>query len=147
MVFCFLRLAQSQAQSLSVLNTGNWFKFSVAADGVAKIDYTLLRNAGINPDQIDPRNIKIFMGQLGMLPQANNYPRINQLQEIAIEVAGESDGRFNSGDVILFFGRGPDKYEYDIQKQVFAYENNLFIDKNFYFLTIGSDPGKRITAK
>jgi hypothetical protein len=145
LAFCFLRLAQSQAQPLSVLSTGNWFKFSVAADGVMKIDYTLLRNAGINPDQIDPRNIKIFTGQSGMLPQANNLPRINQLQEIAIEITGESDGRFNSGDLILFFGRGPDKYEYDIQKQVFAYENNLFTDKNFYFITIGSDAGKRIT--
>jgi hypothetical protein len=132
------------AQS-SVLKTGQWYKFSVATDGVVKIDYTLLRNAGINPDQIDPRNIKIYTGQHGMLPQANDQPRISQLQEISIEVSGESDGRFNSGDFIFFFGRGPDKYAYDTQKQLFAYENNLFTDKNFYFLTIGSDAGKRIT--
>jgi hypothetical protein len=136
-----------QHKSLPVLKSGNWYKFSVTSDGLVKIDYNLLKSAGINPDQIDPRNIKIFTGQLGMLPQANNLPRINQLQEIAIEVTGESDGRFNSGDLILFFGRGPDKYEYDMQKQVFAYENNLFTDKNFYFLTIGSDAGKAYHAK
>lgn len=145
MALCLLRFAQSHAQPPSVLGTGNWFKFSVTTDGIIKIDYTQLRNAGINPDQIDPRNIKIYTGQQGMLPQSNNVPRTSQLQEIAIEVSGESDGRFNSGDFILFFGRGPDKYYYDIQKQQFAYENNLFTDKNFYFLTIASDPGKRIT--
>ncbi|MBK7649552.1 MAG: hypothetical protein IPJ20_00795 [Flammeovirgaceae bacterium] len=133
------------AQVTGILTSGNWYKFSVNNDGAVKIDYNLLKSAGINPDQIDPRNIRIFTGQLGMLPQANDQPRINQLQEIAIEVSGESDGHFNSGDLILFFGRRPDKYEYDIQKQLFAYENNLFTDKNFYFLTIGSDAGKRIT--
>jgi len=133
------------AQVTGILASGNWYKFSVANDGAVKIDYNLLKRAGINPDQIDPRNIKIYTGQHGMLPQANDQPRISQLQEISIEVSGESDGRFNSGDLILFFGRGPDKYEYDLQKQLFAYQNNLFTDKNFYFLTIGSDAGKRIT--
>jgi hypothetical protein len=92
----FLGMALCLAQSPSVLSSGNWFKFSVTTDGVVKIDYTLLRNAGVNPDQIDPRNIKIYTGQNGMLPQANNQPRKSGLTEIAIEVSGESDGRFDS---------------------------------------------------
>lgn len=132
------------AQSPAVLSSGNWFKFSTTTDGVVKIDYTLLRNAGVNPDQIDPRNIKIFTGQNGMLPQANDQPRKSDLTEIAIEVSGESDGRFNTTDYILFFGQGPDKYQYNIQKQIFEYQNNLFSDKNFYFLTIAADAGKRL---
>jgi Peptidase family C25 len=140
-----LGMACCLAQSPAVLSSGNWFKFSVTSDGVVKIDYTLLRNAGVNPDQIDPRNIKIFTGQNGMLPQANNQPRKTDLTEIAIEVSGEADGRFNTTDYILFFGQGPDKYQYNIQKQIFEYQNNLFSDKNFYFLTIATDAGKRLT--
>lgn len=135
------------AQTNSVLRTGNWFKFSVTADGVVRINYDLLRKAGVNPDQIDPRNIRIFAGQPGMLPQANSKPRQTDLTEIAIQVVGEQDGRFNSGDAILFFAKGPDKYQYNIQKQIFEYENNLFTDKNFYFLTIGTEPGKRISTR
>ncbi|MEQ1585863.1 MAG: type IX secretion system sortase PorU [Cyclobacteriaceae bacterium] len=138
-------MALCLAQSPSVLSSGNWFKFSVTTDGVVKIDYTLLRNAGVNPDQIDPRNIRIYTGQNGMLPQANNQPRKSDLSEIAIEVSGESDGRFNTNDFILFFGQGPDKYQFSIQKQIFEYQNNLFTDKNFYFLTVASDAGKRLT--
>lgn len=141
----FLGMALCLAQSPSVLSSGNWFKFSVTTDGVVKIDYTLLRNAGVNPDQIDPRNIKIYTGQNGMLPQANNQSRKSDLTEIAIEVSGESDGRFNSNDFILFWAQGPDKYQYNIQKQIFEYQNNLFTDKNFYFLTVSSDAGKRLT--
>lgn len=130
----------------SVLNQGNWYKFSVTTDGVVKIDYNLLKSAGVNPDQIDPRNIKIYTGQQGMLPQAINEPRVVDLTQIAIQVIGEADGKFNTGDQILFFGKGPDTYQYNTQKQIFEYENNLYSDKNFYFLTINTEPGLRIGA-
>ncbi len=89
-----------------MLSTGSWFKFSVANDGVYKIDNALLQKAGINPAQIDPRNIKIYAGQSGMLPQANNVARVNDLMEVAIDVVGEADGKFDNGDYILFLRAG-----------------------------------------
>ncbi len=128
----------------AVLSTGDWYKFSVTADGVVKIDYALLRAAGINPDQIDPRHIQVYTGHEGMLPQPNSAPRQSQLSEIAISVIGQEDGKFNNGDLILFFAKGPDAYHYDEQKNLFHYQNHLYSDKNFYFLTIASTPGKRI---
>jgi hypothetical protein len=143
----FLSIALCFAQrSNSVLSAGEWYKFSVTSDGVVKIDYNFLKKAGINPDQIDPRNIKIYTGQNGMLPQAINAPRVIALTEIAIQVSGEADGKFNTSDQILFFGQGPDTYHYDVQKKVFEYENNLYSDKNFYFLTFGPNTGLRVGA-
>lgn len=133
------------AQSPSLLSQGSWYKFSVTEDGVVRINSSLLRTAGINPDQIDPRNIKIYTGQYGMLPQSNADARKNHLTEIAISVNGEADGRFNNEDFILFFAKGPDTYRFNVQKQVFEYSNNLFTDKNFYFLTVSAGAGKRIT--
>lgn len=132
------------AQTPSVLSSGNWFKFSVTQDGVVKIDYNLLRKAGVNPDQINPKKIKIFSGSYGMLPQSNSTPRKEDLTEIPIFISGESDDKFNSSDHILFFTKGPDENYYDVAKQIFHYENNLFADKNFYFLTVGDTDGKRI---
>lgn len=137
----------SIAQHPSVLSTGNWFKFSTTFEGAFKITYDQLRSVGVNPDQIDPRKIKIYTGENGMLPQANSHPRVKDLQEIAIIVSGEEDGRFNREDYILFFGQGPDRYRYDIAKSIFHYENNLFTDKNFYFLTISNENGKRIATR
>ncbi|MBN8578930.1 MAG: type IX secretion system sortase PorU [Cytophagales bacterium] len=136
-----------RAQTNSVLSTGNWFKFSVTYDGVVSIRYDQLRQAGLNPDVIDPRNIQIFTGSPGMLPQANSKARKTDLTEIAILVNGEQDGKFNSTDVILFYAQGPDSYSYDLSKQIFHYQNNLFTDKNFYFLTVGTTPGKRLTSR
>lgn len=134
------------AQALeSPLNAGQWAKFSVLEDGVYKIDYNLLKSAGFDPGKIDPRNISLYGNGNGMLPQANNLERLNYLSEIAITVVGESDGKFDPGDYILFYGQNPDKHFYDISKDIFNYENNLFTDKNYYFLTVSSLEGKRMT--
>lgn len=131
-------------QGNSVLSQGEWTKCSVSNDDIFRIDYTWLRNAGINPDQIDPRNIRVYGGSSGMLPQANSAPRMQDLTELAIFVAGEADGKFDRQDFILFYGQGPDRFGFNVQKQMFSYQNNLFTDKNFYFLTIAGAPGKRL---
>ncbi len=81
-----------------------------------------------------------------MLPQPNSSPRLKDLVELAISVSGEADGTFNKEDFVLFFGQGPDRYSYNPKKQIFEYENNLFTDKNFYFLTIATSVGKRLAT-
>ncbi len=144
-LFTFFAFAHASAQS-SVLSSGNWYKFSVQQDGVYKIDYTLLQKAGIDPTSIDPKKIKLFTGHPGMLPQANSAARVSDLQEVAITVNGEEDGKFDAGDYILFFGTGPDTYGFDSKTNFVKYSNNLFTDKNFYFLTIATDAGKRATT-
>jgi hypothetical protein len=141
LAFAPVRLA---AQQNSVLSSGQWYKFSVTNDGIYRIDYNQLRSVGINPDQIDPKNIRVYSFSTGMLPQANSAVRMQDLTELAISVTGEEDGKFNGQDFVLFFGQGPDRVSFNTQKQMFAYQNNLFTDKNFYFLTVGDSPGKRL---
>ena len=129
----------------SVLNSGKWYKLSVKENGIYKIDYNFLKNTGINPDQIDPKNIKLYSSSNGMLPQLNSATRINDLQELSIFVAGEADGKFNGEDYILFYGLSSDELLFDTKRNVFNYKNNLYSDKNFYFLTVGEDQGKRLS--
>lgn len=101
---------------------------------------------GINPSQIDPRRIQLYGRKGGMLPQPNSAPRQRDLNELAIQVVGESDGRFDRSDYILFYGEGPDTFSYDPEKNIFEYENNLYTDRNYYFLTVGDREGKRISS-
>ncbi|MEQ8426177.1 MAG: type IX secretion system sortase PorU, partial [Cyclobacteriaceae bacterium] len=61
-----------------------------------------------------------------------------------ITVVGETDGVFNTNDYILFYGQNPDEILYDIQKEAFDYRNHLYSDKNFYFLTVLNQSGKRM---
>lgn len=133
-----------QGQSPSALSSGKWYKISVKSDAVYKIDYNLLRKMGINPDPLDPKKIQLFAGMNGMLPQPNSATRISDIKELSIYIKGGDDGVFNTDDYILFFGQGPDTYDIIPGTNVFQYQNNLYTDKNFYFLTIGSANGKRI---
>jgi hypothetical protein len=127
----------------SVLKDGSWFKISVKKNGVYKINYDLLKKMGVDPGKIDPRNIKIFGNGGGMLPQANSASRITDLVQNSIFVQGEADGQFNKEDFILFYAQGPDRSYFDTARDVFFYEKNIYEDKNYYFLTIGSAAGKR----
>ncbi len=142
----FLLASLGAFSQSSVLSEGSWFKLLVDQPGVYKIDRSLLRKIGIDENKIDPRKIRIFTGHRGILPQANNAARIDDLQEIAIHVRGEADGKFDAGDYILFYGEGPDKFEYDENRGIFHYERNYFTRENFYFLTIGQENGKRINT-
>lgn len=129
----------------SVLSSGNWYKISVAQTGVFKIDYQLLKSIGINPDNIDPRNISIYGNGGGMLPELNNVSRHDDLAENPIMIVGESDGKFDAGDYILFYAEGPSVWSYDEANGTFDYNMNVYADENYYFITVGSSAGKRIS--
>ena len=100
---------------------------------------------GINPDPIDPKKIQLHGGMNGMLPQANSVSRLNDLKELSIYIKGGEDGKFNRDDYILFFGQGPDAYQLLPGTGTFQYQNNLYSDKSFYFLTVGTVDGKRMS--
>lgn len=106
----------------------------------------MLQKAGFDPDHLDPRQLQLYAAGNGMLPQANNVPRINNLTQVAILVDGESDGKFDGADRILFWGQGPDTHSFDTGKSMFTYENNLFADANYYFLTVGNQNGTRVST-
>ncbi len=143
MFFCIAFTAYNQQ---SVLRSGAWFKFSVGSRGVYKIDAELLKKAGIDPASINPKKIQIFGQGGGMLPQPNAADRAYDLVENSIVVSGESDGKFDNNDLIIFFAEGPDKVSFDTERHTFSYEHNLYADNNFYFLTIGDTDGKRVAV-
>lgn len=129
----------------SVLSTGTWRKVSVAFDAVYKIDHTFLSSLGINPNGTDPRKIRIYTGRKnGMLPQPNNQSPAPDLMQISVLVVGGDDGKFDSGDYLLFFGEGPDRYALNPVTGTYSYINNFYTDKNFYFITVGSTTGNGI---
>ncbi|MGC3943977.1 MAG: type IX secretion system sortase PorU [Chryseolinea sp.] len=127
----------------SVLQSGHWFKVAVGQRGVYRISGDQFQKMGFGSG-VDPARIKIFGNGGGMLPQANNQPRPNDLNEIAIQVSGAEDGSFDKNDYILFFAEGPDIVQFKTGKNTFYYESNLYSKQNYYFITVGPDAGKRV---
>lgn len=131
----------------SLLATGDWIKIGTTQNGMYRIDYATLRNFGINPDLIDPRNLKLYGHGAGMLPQTNSSERIDDLKEIAIRIQGENDGRFNPGDFMLFYGESQlNQWNYNTITKDYSFQSNLYADTCYYFLTVGNTPGIRINT-
>jgi len=129
----------------SILRDGMIYKIAVSKTGVQKIDYNFLRETlEIDIDNIDPTTIKIYGNGGGILPRTIANFRYDDLQENAIEVVGESDGRFDSGDYLLFYGEAANKWRYSATEALFNQETNIYDVNNYYFIKISTGQGKRI---
>ena len=128
----------------SVLSQGDWYKLSVEQTGIYQIAYVDLLNYGIDPTQINPKQIQLFGNGNGMLPELNSAFRYDDLQENAIFVYGEEDEVFDPEDYILFYGEGPVEWSLNNETGKFEHQVNYYSDKTYYFLTIGTQDGKRI---
>lgn len=129
----------------SVLKEGSWYKIGIAESGIYKIDYDFLsKDLKIRVNNLDPRTIKIYgTGGGGILPQENNAFRYDDPPENAIYAIGESDGSFDQGDYILFYGNSPHKINM-LPDGSLDYDKNIYSDTTYYFLTFGGNQGLRV---
>nr|BCX00125.1 MAG: peptidase C25 [Bacteroidota bacterium] len=138
------------AVSRSVLAEGPWYRFSVTRTGIYRIDRALLQSWGINPDNVDARTIRIFGNGGEMLPALAGAPRPADLEEVPTYAVGLDDGRFDGNDYLLFFGRGPYGWRYEQDPLTgqgrWRHWIHLFSRENFYFLTYGGAPARRMTV-
>ncbi len=74
-------------------------------------------------------------------------PRPSDLQENAIIVVGEDDGKFDDTDYILFYGRGNSFWDYDPVSKTIKRYFHPYSTKNYYWITVGGSNGKRIQNK
>ena len=112
-----------------------YYKVSVAEDGIYRISFADLQNAGF-PMSTDPRRLQMF----------------HRGQEIAIHVEGQGDAVFNTTDFIEFYGQRNDgTLDTDLYEPSAAQPHsfyNIFSDSSAYFLTFLLTPGngKRMTS-
>ena len=129
----------------SVLKSGNIFQLSIPQKGVYQIKTDFIRSQlKLDPATIDPRQIKLYAGQSGMLPFAVNNPNIDDLEEIPIKVFGEEDGKWDPNDYLVFYAEGANSWIEDAEKQIFTFQNNFFSNTQFLYLIVSTQNGKRI---
>jgi hypothetical protein len=105
-----------------------YFRVSVWKDGIYRISYSDLQNAGFPVSSLNPKQLQLF----------------HEGEEQFILVEGEADGVFNQNDYIEFFGRKNDgsldtrMYADPLHQLNSSY--SLITDTASYFLTINSNP-------
>ncbi|HEX7367709.1 MAG TPA: type IX secretion system sortase PorU [Pelobium sp.] len=133
-------------QNASVLASGLWYKIAVKEEGVYKIDYAFLKKMGLDVDKVNPKNIRIYGNGGAMLPQQNSATRIDDLKENAIQVIGETDGKFDNDDYCLFYNPGNTLWKLGPEKK-FEHQQNVYTDSSYYYLNFDIGAGKRIAEQ
>lgn len=137
-------LRTDEFASQSVLKDGTFYKIAVTQDGMHKITYDFLKNElKLDIDKTDPRLISLWGNTNGMLPELVGASKPDDLVEIPIQLSGEADGKFESGDFILFYGQGPDSWVFRPETGRFSMRKNIYSTANYYFLKVGTT-GKRL---
>lgn len=107
----------------SALAEGRWVKIRVPDDGIYKLTYAELRAMGF----ADPAKVSVH-GYGGWIHDEdfslNTY--IDDVPATAI---------YRGADYILFYGRGPVKWNYNRSSKAFVHENNPYAMHGYYFVT------------
>lgn len=141
-LLCSVTQAQNAVfASSSVLSAGTWFRAAVTAEGVYRIDYSKLRDLGLQ----NPGNPRIYASNRGQLSFYNDGSAPDDLGEIPVLVASGSDGIFNEGDYLLFYASAPGRWKYDNKEKDYDYIKHFYSDTAFYFITSSSTGGKRVS--
>ncbi|MDR3338846.1 MAG: type IX secretion system sortase PorU [Candidatus Symbiothrix sp.] len=123
----------------SVLSSGKWIRIKVTENAVYKLTYDDLKKNGIN----DPSKVKIYGYGAWILDEDFSKLYVDDLPEVSVYINKGSDGVFNSGDYLLFYGRGMQKWTYNKTRDAFEHENNPYSTAACYFLTESETGGPK----
>lgn len=126
--------------STSKLSSGTWFRIAVTADGIYRIDFSKLKQLGLE----NPSNPRIFGNNFGQLSYYNDETKPDDLKELSILTVTGSDGIFNDGDYILFYAQGTGRWNFNPASNGYDHLHHNYSDTAFYFITSGSSPGKKM---
>lgn len=130
----------------SKLASGDWYRFTVAKDGVYELTYAFLQQLGVDVSNLHSDAINIYGNHAGMLPFTNSPFLPTDLLANAIAVEDGGDGMFGPGDRVLFYASGSQRWVPSPDGKRFNHVKNVYSDSASYFLGIGTDAPKRITA-
>jgi len=137
----------------SRLDTNNWYKIIIRGDGkggkegVYKVDGAALQKANVPIASIDPTTVQLFNNGGRELPQSVSVSRPDSMIENPIQLVGTEDGKLDSGDYLLFYGRSLEGNAYDATLKRRTHYIHRYGYDNVYWLTFGKKKGLRIADK
>ncbi len=121
-----------------------YLKLEILEDALYRIEYDDLKNAGYNPELIDPKEISLFSRRDLFLPA--DTPDMFYFKDPKPEpfiFFGDDDNRFEKGEYFIFYGRSIKGKGKNFYSSIDLY-NNPFTDYNQYILTFNKDEQVKI---
>lgn len=123
LLLCSYTWAQdNRYASKSLLSEGRWVKIRVDKTGIYKLSYADLQSMGFS----DPSKVSVH--GYGGWPLDEDFSK-----EYIDDVP--STPVWRGSDYLLFYGKGPVKWEYDSSSQTFVHTNNPYSLYGYYFVT------------
>ena len=136
----FLSAYSLNAQSF--LASGKWVQIQIDNSGIHKITKSDLSKMGLDVQNTDPRNFQLFGIQGAELSQMNFSAPSPQSPEIPIYIEGESDGKWDDADYILFYGQA--SIDWIFSGGDYKNFTNFYASHTSMILGSGANKGKRI---
>ena len=109
----------------SALSEGTWVKISVEETGIYKLTYADIRKMGFS----DPAKVSVHGYGGWMLDENFSKPYTDDVPATAV---------WRGNDYLLFYAKGPVKWQYDDNTSRFVHENNPYSNHGYYFITDAS---------
>lgn len=132
----------------SVLSIGTIHRISVTQRGIYKIDYAFIKDKlNVDPATLSPDRIALFGNGSGRIPQWNNAPRIDDLEEVLMHGVGTDDGHIDQGDYFLWYAEGPDSWTYDHTERIYHLDKNIYDESNHYYVILDGVTRSTMTTR
>lgn len=128
--------------------SGKWFRITVADNGIYKISHQELVSAGMANQSIDNDRIFLYSNGTGGR-EIDNTPGIDvidNLLENSRRIDGGEDGKFDSGNTIVFYGRANSGVDVN-NSGVLNFHRNAYSNVNYYWLLIADAAGSPKTIQ
>jgi len=122
--------------------SGIWFRIAVSDNGIYEISHQELVSAGLVNQSFDIDCLFLFSNGTGGR-EIDNTPGIDVLDNLVENtrnIIGGEDGKFDSGDAIVFYGRSTSGVDADISG-VLNFNRNAYSNFNYYWLLIADAAG------
>lgn len=143
-LFASVCIVTAQNASVSVLNEGTYYKVSVDAKGVYKLDESFFSKIP-NIGSINPKSISIYGGKGGILPERIAEDRLDDLVLIPTLFIGNDDTNLSADEAFYFYAPGADEMSYDATG--FEHRINPYHSKSYYFICVDCGESKPITPE
>ncbi|WP_102407215.1 type IX secretion system sortase PorU [Parabacteroides bouchesdurhonensis] len=117
----------------SVLSSGKWVKIKVQENGIYKLSFSDLNAMGFS----DPSKVSVHGYGGWILEEDFRQPYLDDLPAVPV---------YKGTDYLLFYGKGPCKWEYDPDDKIFVHTNNPYSLYGYYFLTDNTDTKEMATV-
>ncbi len=142
----FNLIAQLEYTNESVLAVGDFYKISVEATGICKIDKAFLSSLDVDTDNAPLDQLRVYGNGGSMLPERSGNTIHDDLVENSIKVVDQNgNNRMDDGDYALFYAESPNQWTF--ANNNYHFQRHYYSNTNHYFISFDKGSGKRINTE